>query len=92
VRELQNVIERASILAHGRVVDLQPDLLPATAHRPEAPGLGTLDEVERQHILRVVRQENWIIEGQKGAASVLGLHPNTLRSRMKRLGIAREIS
>jgi transcriptional regulator with GAF, ATPase, and Fis domain len=40
----------------------------------------------------VVRQANWIIEGQRGAASILGLHPNTLRSRMKRLGIAREIS
>jgi formate hydrogenlyase transcriptional activator len=93
VRELQNVVERASILALGPVVDLQPDLLPATAPRPDAPaGLVTLDEVERQHILRVVRQANWIIEGQRGAASILGLHPNTLRSRMKRLGIAREIS
>jgi predicted ATPase/transcriptional regulator with GAF, ATPase, and Fis domain len=93
VRELQNVVERASILAHGPIVDLQPDLLPASSGRAEsAPTAPTLDEVERQHILRIVRQVNWVIEGQKGAASILGLHPNTLRSRMKKLGIAREMS
>jgi transcriptional regulator with GAF, ATPase, and Fis domain len=89
VRELQNVVERAAILAQGPIVDLQPDLLPAT----ERLGLMTgsrLNDVERQHILMVVRQTQWIIEGPKGAASILGLHPNTLRSRMKKLGILRE--
>jgi predicted ATPase/transcriptional regulator with GAF, ATPase, and Fis domain len=92
VRELQNVVERAAILAQGPIVDLQPDLLPVPSGRGDAATAHTLDEVERQHILRVVRQTNWIIEGQKGAATILGLHPNTLRSRMKKLGIAREIS
>jgi formate hydrogenlyase transcriptional activator len=93
VRELQNVIERASILAQGPVVELQPDLLPGAASPQEtAPGLHSLEEIERRHILQVVRQVNWTIEGRKGAASILGLHPNTLRSRMKKLGITREIS
>ncbi len=49
----------------------------------------TLEEVERQHILSVLSQTRWIIEGPKGAARLLELHPNTLRSRMKKLGIQR---
>jgi transcriptional regulator with GAF, ATPase, and Fis domain len=92
VRELQNVVERAAILAEGPLVDLQPDLLPASAVHVETTPGHTLEDLERQHILRVVRQSKWVIEGQKGAASVLGLHPNTLRSRMKKLGIARDRS
>jgi transcriptional regulator with GAF, ATPase, and Fis domain len=73
-------------------VDLQPDLLPVTTSRGEVAAAHTLDDVERQHILRIVKQTNWIIEGRQGAATILGLHPNTLRSRMKKLGIARGIS
>jgi predicted ATPase/transcriptional regulator with GAF, ATPase, and Fis domain/tRNA A-37 threonylcarbamoyl transferase component Bud32 len=47
----------------------------------------TLEEVERHHILGVLKQTRGVIEGPKGAARVLNLHPNTLRSRIKRLGI-----
>jgi formate hydrogenlyase transcriptional activator len=50
---------------------------------------GTLNEVERQHILSVLEQVGWLIEGERGAAKILNLHPNTLRSRMKKLGIQR---
>jgi formate hydrogenlyase transcriptional activator len=96
VRELQN-IERAAVLSSGRVLELGPDLLPlgpsaATAAAPEpsgAPALATLEEVERRHILEVLRQSGWVIEGAAGAAKVLGLHPNTLRGRMAKLGIDR---
>lgn len=49
----------------------------------------TLEEVERRHILEVLNQTGWIIEGSKGAAKILSLHPNTLRSRMQKLGIQR---
>jgi len=49
----------------------------------------TLGELEKTHILEVLHQTNWRIEGPKGAALILGLHPNTLRSRMNRLGIRR---
>jgi len=46
--------------------------------------------LQREHILRTLRATNWIIEGQRGAASKLGLKPATLRFRMKKLGITRE--
>jgi formate hydrogenlyase transcriptional activator len=52
----------------------------------EATGL---EDVERSHILAVLRRTNWVIEGPRGAATVLEMHPNTLRSRLKRLGISR---
>ena len=43
----------------------------------------------RNHILAALEQSAWIIDGARGAAKVLGIHPNTLRSRMKKLGIVR---
>ena len=45
--------------------------------------------IESRHFLTVLRQTHWVIEGPRGAAQILGLHPNTLRSRLKKLGIAR---
>jgi len=50
---------------------------------------GTLEDVERRHIESVLRQTNWMIEGERGAAKVLNLNPSTLRSRMQKLGIKR---
>ena len=49
----------------------------------------TLAELEKAHILEVLHQTNWRIEGPKGAAVILGLHPNTLRSRMSKLALQR---
>jgi Nif-specific regulatory protein len=49
----------------------------------------SLEDLERQHILKVLAQTNWVIEGDKGAARMLNLHPNTLRSRLKKMGIQR---
>jgi len=49
----------------------------------------SLEQVEKRHILAVLKQTEWVIEGQRGAAKVLDLHPNTLRSRMKKLRIER---
>ena len=45
--------------------------------------------MEREHILRVLRETNWIIGGPRGAASILNIHPSTLRFRIKKLGIQR---
>jgi formate hydrogenlyase transcriptional activator len=65
------------------------------AQAPPAPGTrdgspaSTLVDVERRHILEVLSSTRGVIEGPQGAARVLQLHPNTLRSRMKRLGIRR---
>jgi transcriptional regulator with GAF, ATPase, and Fis domain len=89
IRELEHVIERAVILAHGS--DLQPDdVLSPRRHAEPLPGAPqTLRAVECQHIVRVLQATAWQIEGQGGAAVRLGLHPSTLRSRMRQLGIQR---
>jgi transcriptional regulator with GAF, ATPase, and Fis domain len=50
---------------------------------------GSLAEIERTHILSVLQRTRWVIEGQHRAAAFLGLHPNTLRSRLKQLGLTR---
>ena len=60
--------------------------LPTTKSSPD---LLSLDELQRQHILAVLKQTGGVIEGPKGAAGILHLHPNTLRSRMKKLKIER---
>ena len=54
-----------------------------------AAGGASLEAVERNHILAVLQRTRWVIDGAGGAARLLGLHPNTLRSRMKKLGIVR---
>jgi len=57
--------------------------------RPAIAGPSTLEDVERAHILATLTQTGWVIEGPRGAARILDLHPNTLRSRMKKLGLER---
>jgi PAS domain S-box-containing protein len=91
IRELENVIERAVILSDGPELEIDPEVLPVAAEEaaPAAGGAQSLVSVERDHILGVLTQTGWVIEGANGAAKVLGLHPNTLRSRMKKLGIVR---
>ncbi len=74
---------------------MSPAPLPArTLEGPSPAGsdAGSLEEVERQHIISVLKQANWRIEGNGGAAKVLNLEPSTLRSRMKKLGITRTAS
>jgi len=94
VRELQNVIERAVLISTDGVLHLAEPLksvangTPAT-HAPglDAPGL-TLDEVERRYIVQVLATTRGQVSGDSGAAEILGLHANTLRYRMKKLGIS----
>jgi transcriptional regulator with GAF, ATPase, and Fis domain len=101
VRELQNVIERATVTSAGSILELpeewraeghffnQEPAQPAVVDAPLSPAGFTLEELERAHIVEVLNQTRWRIEGVKGAAVVLGLHPSTLRSRMSKLGISR---
>lgn len=97
VRELANVIERAVITSHGHVLDLAEKVnVPAISPVREkvSEGIETketkgLIEVEREHIMRTLREAGWRIEGDKGAAQILGMNPSTLRGRMKKLGITR---
>jgi transcriptional regulator with GAF, ATPase, and Fis domain len=91
IRELENVIERAIILAMGPVLQIDDVLLHGNS-APLLPVADSLEEVERAHILRVLRDVDWVIEGKQGAAARLGLHPNTLRSRLQKLGIKKSRS
>src|SRR5262249_1695060 len=97
IRELENVIERAVILSIGPELNAMPDLTgaarPALAERSPAAtpidGGARLAPPERRHILAVLKQSGWRIEGPTGAARLLDVNPSTLRSRMKKLGIQR---
>jgi formate hydrogenlyase transcriptional activator len=89
VRELQNVIERAVILARNGV--LRPVLPTWQQPLSRSPAGGsTLADVQRDYIVRVLRDASGVIGGQHGAAARLGLKRTTLLSRMERLGIARQ--
>jgi len=91
VRELQNVLERGVIRCCGGTLsasDIRRALgLSDSSVEHEPPH--SLDAVQRTHILSVLKATGWRIGGVHGAASVLNLHENTLRSRMKKLGITR---
>ncbi len=89
VRELENILERAVILSAGPWVDVDPEVLDLAPSGPVAAAAGSLEEIEKAHILTVLNRTRWVIEGPQGAASILGLHPNTLRSRLKKLGFSR---
>jgi formate hydrogenlyase transcriptional activator len=103
VRELENVIERMAVTARGTQLSLPSDWLSgsltdipydlfnrqgarATVSSEEET---TVENVERAHIIRILEQRHWRIEGPHGAAVVLGLKPSTLRSRMRKLRIDR---
>lgn len=88
IRELQNVIERAVILSYGPAIEIDESFLRPNVDS-KTQSKETLQEVERSHILRVLEQTSWVIDGKRGAASILGINPNTLRSRMQKLGIKR---
>ena len=89
VRELQNVIERAVILSQGPLLEILA--LSPTASQPgkSSAGLQTLEAMEREHILRTLTATTGVISGPRGAAAILGMNPNTLRSRMLKLGIGK---
>ena len=92
VRELQNVIERAVITSSGPSLKLIDTLKNTSeAYNRDEPESLTLEDVERNHILHVLRQCEWKVEGGKGASGILGLPPSTLRNRMRRLNISRPV-
>jgi len=89
VRELKNVIERAVILSPGNELQLDPGSLGSVPERPAGERDDTLDSLQRLHVRRVLEDCGWRINGSGNAAERLGMHPNTLRHRMKKLGIHR---
>ena len=89
VRELENVVERAVIASRGLTLRFKDILEPTTFQAVGSAGEKTLAKVERDHMIRVLEECYWRIEGQNGAAKILGINPNTLRGRMRKLGIRR---
>lgn len=87
VRELESVLERAVILCPGPVFLLADKLEVSSV--PIASTMRTLEETERNQILKILADARWRIEGRDGAATILGLNPSTLRARMHKLGIVR---
>ena len=93
VRELENAIERAVISSRGSMIEVG-DPLPDPGPRlvPEAPGQAgqrTLVQLEHDHIVATLESLRWKVEGEGGAAEVLGINPSTLRTRMRKHGIRR---
>jgi formate hydrogenlyase transcriptional activator len=87
VRELENVIERSIILTPGpvlqvRIVELNPAL-------SEDGPQNVLERMEREQIIRILRETGGVIAGPRGAAIRLGLKRTTLQSRIQKLGISR---
>ena len=106
VRDLQNAIERAAVLASGATLVVDWDLgtghsrseggeEAATEHAATPPNsrtVETLEALERNHIITVLKRAHWVIEGPNGAARLLGMKPSTMRHRLKKLGIARNLA
>src|SRR4029077_11377131 len=88
IRELQNLIERAVILTTGNV--LQVPSLPSVTPIHTDPV--TLAEADRDHILKVLKESNWVMGGSSGAAARLGVKRTTLIAKMKKLGVSREMA
>ena len=92
VRELRNVLERSVITSTGMFLSAPvglPQRKTAKTQADSGPQLRTLEEVERQHILKVLDQAGWRVSGPDGAAQILGINPSTLRFRIKKLHIKR---
>ena len=85
VRELQNFVERAVILSRGTV--LQPPLEELKQVRESSSKMNILEEAEREHVRRALRESNWVIGGPNGAAARLGLKRTTLAYRIRKLKI-----
>ena len=92
IRELQNLIERAVILSRGSVLEVPLAELKRSGNGDlvnQLQGPTMLEEVEREHIMKVLRETGWVIGGSAGAATRLGLNRTTLNNRMRKLGITR---
>jgi formate hydrogenlyase transcriptional activator len=102
IRELENFIERSVILTRGAELEISSGemKLPVKTAPSNAPAVPvaapenssestSLESIERDHILRVLNETDWVVGGANGAAARLGLKRTTLQARMKKLGIAR---
>jgi len=91
IRELENLIERASILSSKETLVIPGFESSTQKVKPINNQDLTLDAVQRDHIMQVLEQCNWKISGPNGAAFILGLKPSTLRDRMTKLGVSKTV-
>ncbi len=102
VRELETIVERAVITSRGHTLRLgdtgrlggpsadgEASVPPASTPGPAAGGAMSLADLERDHIVATLERTYWRLDGENGAAALLGMNPSTLRSRMRKLGIWR---
>jgi formate hydrogenlyase transcriptional activator len=87
VRELQNFVERAVILSPGGALRAPLEELKQETSQGVQTNLSTLEEMEREHVLRALKESNWVTGGPKGAAVRLGMKRTTLAYRIRKLGI-----
>ena len=85
IRELKNVIERAVISSDNQTLKL--DWFYEDIEKNKTTSTASLEEMEAAYIMKVLQESSWKINGENGAAEKLVMHPNTLRSRMKKLKI-----
>ena len=91
VRELANVIERAVVNSQGPILHIT-DQFEEPGQEKGSDLSRTLEEIEREHIVKVLESTGWRIGGASGAAQVLGLNSSTLRTRMQKLGIQKNVT
>ncbi|KIC92605.1 sigma-54-dependent transcriptional regulator [Flavihumibacter solisilvae] len=95
IRELENTIQRNIVLSNSAIIETAdiPVSKKTTSSTPaNKDGFKTMIENERDHILSVLESCNWKISGKGGAAEILDINANTLTSRIKKLGIEKEIT
>ena len=90
IRELENVIERGLILSRNESLEFGEWLPTEKMSNSNKNSLQKLDDVEKDHIVEVLKKTGWKVSGEKGAAKLLGLNATTLEARMKKLGIKRD--
>ncbi len=92
IRELENIIERAVILTTGDTLQIDGSLLHSSQNlsAEQASSNTRIEDVERDHIIKVLNQTNWQVHGNNGAARILDINPSTLRTRMAKLGIKKK--
>ncbi len=94
IRELQNVLERGAINSSGqklRLVDTLEVLGEELTRRCSDKEIKTLEEVERDYIVQILEKTDWKVSGKNSATEILGLNRSTLRARMRKLGIEKNI-
>jgi len=86
VKELENVIERAVILSNSSLLKVE-SFIPK--EKTQSKKLLSLNDFEREYIIKILNMTYWRVAGKEGAAKILGLHPETLRSKMRKLKISK---